>query len=187
MYYLVVGLGNIGKEYENTRHNCGFMCIDEIIKNYNIGNFQNKFKAEIYSAELFSKKIIFAKPQTYMNKSGIAVSEIKKFYKIPIENIFVFHDDMDLEFCKIKYKLGGGSAGHNGIKSIAEMIGKNFHRIRIGIGHPENHDVINFVLKKFNSEELKQLDLVNKRISDNFEYLFSDKKDMFINRFYLNK
>ena len=187
MYYLIVGLGNFGEEYEKTRHNCGFLCIDEILKNYNITGCQKKFKAEIYTCELFSKKVIIAKPQTYMNKSGVVVSEIKKFFKIPIENIFVFHDDLDLEFCKVKYKLGGGSAGHNGIKSISEMIGKNYHRVRIGIGHPEDRNVIDFVLKKFNSEELKQLNITNKKISDNLEYLFSDKKDLFINKFYLNK
>ena len=183
--FLLVGLGNIGKEYENTRHNCGFMCVDKIIKQYNINNHQIKFKSDIFSGKLFGNDVIIAKPQTFMNKSGIAVSLIKNFYKIPIENIFIFHDDLDLEFCKIKYKVGGGAGGHNGLKNIDEMIGKNYHRIRIGIGHPiEKSEVINFVLKRFNNEELKNLNVVIDIISNNIKHLFDDKKDVFINAVY---
>lgn len=183
--YLLVGLGNIGKEYENTRHNLGFLCVDKIINNYNINNQQTKFNSNIYTGEIENNKIIIAKPRTYMNRSGIAVSQIKTFYKIPIENIFVFHDDLDLTFLRLKYKIGGGNGGHNGLKSIDEMIGKNYNRIRIGIGRPENKDqVINYVLHKFNNDELNQIDILNKKISDNILKLFSDKKDGFINSIY---
>ncbi len=185
--YLLVGLGNIGKEYENTRHNFGFMCVDRIISDYNINNHQVKFNADIYNGEIENNKIIIVKPRTYMNRSGIAVSQIKTFYKIPIENIFIFHDDLDLTFLKLKYKTGGGAGGHNGLKSIDEMIGKNYNRIRLGTGRPENKDqIINFVLHKFNSNELEQIDLLNKKISSNITKLFTDKKDNFINSIYNN-
>ncbi len=186
--YLLVGLGNIGKEYENTRHNFGFMCVDRIISDYNINNHQIKFNADIYNGEIEKNKIIMAKPRTYMNRSGIAVSQIKSFYKINIENIFIFHDDLDLNFLKLKYKIGGGAGGHNGLKSIDEMIGKNYNRIRIGIGRPENKDqVIDFVLHKFNDNELKQINLLNEKISNNIPKLFNNKKDDFINSIYNDK
>lgn len=181
--FLLVGLGNIGTEYKNTRHNCGFMCADRIIEQYSINNHQVKFKADIYSGKLLEHDVMIVKPQTFMNKSGIAVSLIKNFYKIPIENIFVFHDDLDLEFCKLKYKIGGGAGGHNGLKSIDEMIGKNYHRIRIGIGRPEfKNDVVNYVLNKFNKDELNKLQKIIDIISNNIDKLFGDKKDAFLNK-----
>ncbi|MBR2141153.1 MAG: aminoacyl-tRNA hydrolase [Rickettsiales bacterium] len=184
--FLLVGLGNIGREYEETRHNCGFMCVDKIIEKYNISSHQTKFKADLFFGKMFNEDVIIVKPQTYMNRSGVAVSEVKKFYKIPIENIFVFHDDLDLEFCKLKYKVGGGTGGHNGLKSIDEMIGKNYHRIRIGIGRPENkEDTINYVLKRFNGVELKELDKVFSCVCESVNELFSEKKDSFLNKFYL--
>lgn len=186
--FLLVGLGNVGREYETTRHNCGFMCVDKIIEKYNISNHQIKFKADIFSGKILTNDVLVVKPQTFMNRSGIAVSEIKRFYKVPIENIFVFHDDLDLEFCKLKYKIGGGAGGHNGLKSIDEMIGKNYHRIRIGIGRPENkEEIINYVLKKFNGDELKQLNNILSLVADCVDKLFSDKKDAFLNEFYLKK
>lgn len=184
--YLIVGLGNIGKEYENTRHNFGFIVVDEIIKYYNINNHQVKFSSDTYSGEIDNKKVIIIKPRTYMNKSGLAVLQIKSFYKIFVNNIFVFHDDLDLEFLKIKYKIAGSSAGHNGIKNIDESIGKNYNRIRLGIGRPENkEDIINFVLRKFNDGELKQIKLLTEKINPNIPELFNEKKDSFINKIYI--
>jgi PTH1 family peptidyl-tRNA hydrolase len=168
--HLFVGLGNIGKEYENTRHNAGFICVDEIIKKYNFSGPIKKFNADIYNGIIDDKKIIIAKPRTYMNRSGIAVSQIKAFYKIVSENIYVFHDDLDLAFCRVKYKIGGGDAGHNGIKSIQDMIGKNFHRIRVGIGRPEfKSDVSDFVLKKFDEEELKMVLKLGEKIAEDLD------------------
>jgi PTH1 family peptidyl-tRNA hydrolase len=118
-----------------------------------------------------------------MNRSGIAVSQIKNFYKILLENIFVFHDDLDLQFCQVKYKIGGGDAGHRGLDSISATVGRNFHRIRIGIGRPEfKGDIPNFVLKKFNSEELKQLNNLIVKISAGAELLLGDDKNLFVQR-----
>lgn len=184
--FLLVGLGNVGKEYENTRHNVGFLCVDRIMEQYGIFNHQVKFKADIYSGKIDNNDVLVIKPQTYMNKSGVAVSLVKQFYKIPIENIFVFHDDLDLEFCKLKYKIGGGAGGHNGLKSIDEMIGKNYHRIRVGIGRPEfKNDVVNYVLNKFNGDDMLKIQKVVDVVSDNITLLFGDKKDGFINCCYL--
>lgn len=181
--YLFVGLGNIGAQLDKTHHNLGFMCVDKIIDKFNFSNHEVKFKADLYTGTIDGKKVIIAKPRTYMNSSGIAAAQIKNFYKIHIENIFVFHDDLDLEFCRVKIKLGGSSGGHNGIKSIDENIGKNYNRIRLGIGRPEHKDdVINFVLKKFNSDELKQIDILTDKIADNVTELFKDNKDNFINK-----
>ncbi|GMO11290.1 MAG: aminoacyl-tRNA hydrolase [Rickettsiales bacterium] len=173
--YLFVGLGNIGKKYESTRHNIGFMLIDKIIEKFNFVFDGKKFHSEIWQGKIADNKIVIIKPQTFMNDSGKAVLEIKNFYKIPIENVFVFHDDMDLPIAKIKYKIGGGNAGHNGLKSIDAMNGNQYHRIRIGIDKPEfKDDTINWVLGKFNNEELKELEKVSNKIIDNIDFLLKD-------------
>ena len=179
--YLFVGLGNIGKEYENTRHNFGFNVVNDIIKKYNIINHESKFNSDIYTGFIESKKIIIAKPKTYMNNSGIAVSKIKNFYKIEPQNIFVFHDDMDLDFCKIKFKFGGGNAGHNGLKSIDANIGNNYYRIRLGIGKPKfKDDTINFVIGKFLKEEQELIEKTIDKITNNIKELFKENKDNFL-------
>jgi PTH1 family peptidyl-tRNA hydrolase len=180
--YLFVGLGNIGKEYENTRHNFGFMCIEGIIEKYKIENHQTKFNSDVFFGEIGGNKVIIAKPRTYMNRSGVAVSQIKSFYKIFLENIFIFHDDLDLEFCRVKYKIGGGAAGHNGIKNIDEMIGKNYNRIRLGIGRPlDNSSVVDFVLQKFSENEVKMTKSINEKIGNNVAELFKENKNYFLN------
>lgn len=182
--FLFVGLGNIGKEYENTRHNFGFMAVDEVIDKYSISkSSQLKFKAEIFDCLINKEKVLVIKPQTFMNNSGVAVSQVKNFYKIPIENIFVFHDDLDLEFCKLRFKQGGGDGGHNGIKSIDSMIGKNYYRIRMGIGRPQNsEDVANYVLGKFSANNLENIDFLLKKVSFNISELFSENKSNFLSK-----
>ncbi len=178
--FLFVGLGNIGEEYKDTRHNVGFITADKFIREYNFSNQGKKFHSEIFSGTINCEKGLIIKPQTYMNKSGIAVSEVSRFYKIPLENIYVFHDDMDLELGRIKYKVGGGSAGHNGIKSIDEMVGKNYNRVRIGIGKPKfNGDVVNFVLNKFTEDERVSLENICDKIVSNANLLLNNK-DLFL-------
>lgn len=185
--YLFVGLGNIGEEYKNTRHNFGFLCVDNIIKEYGFSNKKDKFNAEIFFGKIDSKDVIIAKPTTYMNNSGSSVLQIKSFYKIPMENILVFHDDLDLEFCRVKFKIGGGSGGHNGIKSIDNIVGNNYARVRLGIGRPEEKiEVVNFVLSKFSKKELINIEKLNSKISYNISELFKIKKDSFINALYQN-
>lgn len=180
--YLFVGLGNIGKEYEYTRHNFGFMCVDHIVEKYGFRDKKEKFNATIFNSVIETHNVIIVKPSTYMNRSGIAVSQIKSFYKIPLENIFVFHDDLDLQLGRVKFKTGGSSGGHNGIKSIDEFVGNNYNRVRLGIGRPDNKDkVIGFVLDKFTNEEERKVKEVTNCVVDSIGCLFNDKKDSFVN------
>jgi len=133
---LLVGLGNPGKQYEHNRHNIGFMAVDEIIYRHNFSEAKSKFQGMISEGRLGNEKVLILKPMTFMNLSGKSVSEAARFYKIPSENIFVFYDELDLAEGKIKFKTGGGNAGHNGLRSMDQYIDKNYNRIRIGIGHP---------------------------------------------------
>ncbi len=152
---LIVGLGNIGKEYEKTRHNIGFIAIDEILNDLNYSEINKpQFKGTLYK----SGNYLFLKPSTYMNLSGESVGAVKNFYKIDNDDIIVIHDDLDLKLGALRFKKGGGHGGHNGLKSIDSHIGNSYHRIRIGIDRPEEKDkVIDFVLGKFNDEELEKL------------------------------
>ena len=165
--YLVVGLGNPGSEYANTRHNIGFMAADAICSRYNFDSYKKKFDGEIALGQIGSEKVLVLKPQTYMNLSGNSVVKAALFYKILPENIIVIHDDMDLKIGQLKAKNGGGSGGHNGLKSIDSHISPNYNRIRVGVGHPQNkgQDVINYVLGSFSKEEKNilqnTLDIVN--------------------------
>jgi len=153
--FLVAGLGNPTDKYKLTRHNIGFMVIDEITKNLTTSNINNPtFKADVKK----SFNTIYVKPQTFMNLSGESISPIAQYYNIPNENIIIIHDDLDLNFGAVKFKLGGGHGGHNGLKSIDSHIGKDYIRVRIGIGKPTNKcDVANYVLNNFTKEELNQL------------------------------
>ena len=152
---LIVGLGNPGTEYELTRHNVGFMAIDALVSD---GNWKKEKNALTLHAEQNGQKIIYAKPQTFMNNSGESVAALMAFYKIPLENLTVIHDDMDLKIGDVRQKIGGSSAGHNGIKSIDKMVGSDYKRIRIGIGHPRDFDLpidpSDWVLGKFTKEQL---------------------------------
>lgn len=159
---LIIGLGNPGKEYEKTRHNAGFMALDQLMKNQEIAlKNEPKFKAEIGNSSVEGQKIIVAKPQTYMNNSGEAVAAITQFYKIAPEDIFVIYDDLDLPLGQIRLRAEGGPGTHNGMKSIVQHLGSNkFPRIRIGIESrgatsPKEQDTSSFVLTPFNSEEKK--------------------------------
>ena len=153
--HLIVGLGNIGEKYQLTRHNVGFMVIDEITKNLSTSNIQ---KSNFHSTLEKSAYDLYSKPTTFMNNSGMAVQAIKEYYKLGIEDIIVIHDDIDLPFGTVKFKIGGGHGGHNGLRSIDAHIGKEYIRVRIGVGKPQDKsDVANYVLNNFSKEELNQL------------------------------
>ncbi|MFA9374803.1 MAG: aminoacyl-tRNA hydrolase [Poseidonibacter sp.] len=153
--HLIIGLGNIGEDYLLTRHNVGFMVIDEMTKNLTTSNIN---KSNFQSTLLKSGYNLFSKPTTYMNNSGVAVHSIMEYYKIDIEDIIVIHDDLDLPFGTVKYKIGGGHGGHNGLRSIDSHIGKEYIRVRIGIGKPQDKaNVANYVLSNFSKEELNKL------------------------------
>ncbi len=185
--YLLVGLGNVGKEYEMTRHNFGFLLLDKIIEGHNFNFAFKKFKSEVFTGQINQKKIIAIKPQTFMNRSGRAVMEVANFYKIELKNIIVLHDEVDLEFGKIRVKLGGGSAGHNGLKSIDEMLGKDYLRVRLGVGKSKipQIDVADHVLGRFEKEEILLVEEINKKISSLFSLLLEGRADEFVNKFYL--
>ena len=149
---LIAGLGNIGKEYENTRHNVGFMLIDLILKDGGYSNVSSaKFQGELYK----NGSLLLLKPSTYMNSSGKSLKAVNDFYKP--NHIIVIHDDLDIAFGAMKFKNGGSSGGHNGVKSIDSLIGNNYDRVRIGIGRSDK-SVIDYVLGKFDSSELEKLD-----------------------------
>lgn len=153
--YLVVGLGNPGAEYAQTRHNIGFMAVDEICGRYKFSAFKNKFDALIADGQIGGEKILLLKPQTYMNLSGNAVVKAALFYKILPENIIVIHDDIDLAVGQMKAKTGGGAGGHNGLKSLDSHITPAYNRIRIGVGHPagKGPEVADYVLGRFSKTE----------------------------------
>ena len=147
---LLVGLGNPGSKYNNNRHNIGFMAVDEIVHRHNFSAAKARFQGHCFEGRMESEKILILKPQTFMNVSGQSVGEAARFYKILPEDIYVFHDDLDIPAGKIKFKTGGGHAGHNGLRSIDQHMGKNYHRIRMGIGHPgEREQVTGHVLGDF--------------------------------------
>ena len=156
---LVVGLGNKGREYENTRHNMGFMLVDRYLQYKNITDkFKDKFNAIYIETTINNEKVIFIKPMTYMNNSGIAVRAFVDFYKLNSEDILVISDDLDLDLGKFRLRRNGSSGGHNGLKSIISHLGTdNFKRLRIGISNDKD-DVINYVLSKFSKKELNEID-----------------------------
>ena len=152
--YLLVGLGNPGSDYAGNRHNIGFMAVDDIHRHYSFQPFRSKFQGEVADGVIAGEKVLLLKPTTFMNESGRSVAEAARFYKIEPEHVIVLHDELDLAPGKIRVKKGGGLAGHNGLKSIAAHMGPDFHRVRIGIGHPgEKGRVTGHVLKDFSKSD----------------------------------
>lgn len=174
--YLIVGLGNPGAEYAATRHNIGFMAIDQIASG---GNFSSKFQSEVMSVTLAGEKCILLKPQTFMNLSGKAVQAAMAFYKIPPAQLVVLHDELDLPLGKIRIKLGGGANGHNGLKDIDQMIGPNYWRIRLGIGHPGMKEQVHgHVLGRFTAEERTEADKVNQAVAEHLPLFWQKSPEM---------
>jgi len=183
---LIVGLGNIGTEYELTRHNIGFLFVDFLAAKLELEIDKNRFHSLIGSKTISGRKIILAKPQTFMNKSGIAISEIIRFFKVPLDQVLVVFDDLDQEFGKIKLKKAGGDAGHNGIKSINSLAGKDYHKLKIGIGRPEyKSQVSDYVLSRFNQPEMKELKVIFDCLIRNFDYLIKQDYTNFLNHYHL--
>ena len=177
---LFVGLGNPTPDSENNRHNIGFKIIDAINQKFGLSKQKPKFKGLLTTGSINGKKVYAIKPLTFMNNSGICIRELIEYFKIDSENVIVFHDDLDIDFGKIKAKFGGSSAGHNGIESIDKFIGKDYSRIRIGIGKPKkNSDVTDHVLKDFDEEEIKGLKKISTNITDSLSILLDKKLDLF--------
>ncbi len=177
---LFVGLGNPTPNSENNRHNVGFKVIDSINKKFGLSKQKPKFKGLLTTGNIQNKKIYAIKPLTFMNNSGICIRELLEYFKIDAENVIVFHDDLDVEFGKIKAKFGGSNAGHNGIASIDKFIGKDYSRIRIGIGKPQDQiQVADYVLQNFNEDEVMGIEKITENIIDSISILLDKKLDLF--------
>ncbi len=177
---LLVGLGNPNPNHSNNRHNVGFYIIDAINEKFKLSKQKPKFKGLLTTGKINDQKVFAIKPLTFMNSSGICIKELIEYFKINVKDVFVFHDDMDIDLGKIKVKFGGSSAGHHGIESIDKNIGKNYSRIRIGIGRPKNNSTGgDHVLDNFSSEEKDNVQEVTKNIIDSISILISKDLDLF--------
>ena len=177
---LFVGLGNPTPDSENNRHNIGFKLIDALNKKFGLSKQKPKFKGLLTTGNVEDKKIYAIKPLTFMNNSGICIRELIEYFKIDAEDVIVFHDDLDIEFGKVKAKFGGSSAGHNGIESIDKFIGKDYSRVRIGIGRPKiKTDVSDHVLKDFDEDEMLELEKITNNIINSMPILIDKKLDLF--------
>ena len=176
---LIVGLGNPGKEYEDTRHNIGYMVVDNFVKANNLGTFTEKFNGLILKTTYNDEQLIIVKPLSYMNLSGDVVRKVSDYYKIDINDILVIHDDLDMPVGKIKLKVGGSSGGHNGIKDITNKLGnENYKHLKIGIANDKNIDTKDYVLGKFKDNDKKEIMFAvyyaNDILKDYFKYDFND-------------
>ena len=177
---LLVGLGNPTPDSENNRHNVGFKIIDSINKKFGLSKQKPKFKGLLTTGNINNQKVYAIKPLTFMNNSGICIRELIEYFKIDAEEVIVFHDDLDVEFGKIKVKVGGSSAGHNGIASIDKFIGKDYSRVRIGIGKPkENMEIADYVLQNFDDDEFAGIEKISNDITDSITILVEKKLDLF--------
>jgi len=179
---LFVGLGNPTPDSKNNRHNIGFKIIDAINQKFSLSKQKPKFKGLLTMGNINDKKVYAIKPLTFMNNSGTCIRELIEYFKINSSDIIVFHDDLDIEFGKIKTKFGGSDAGHNGIASLDKFIGKDYSRVRIGIGKPEKIKVNEFVLTDFNEEEKIKLDEISAKIISSLELLIEKKLDLFTSK-----
>ena len=177
---LLVGLGNPGPNNNNNRHNIGFKIIDAINQQFSLSKQKPKFKGLLTTGSIGNQKVYAIKPLTFMNNSGICIRELLEYFKIEPNNVVVFHDDLDIEFGKIKAKKGGSDAGHNGIASIDKFIGKDYSRVRIGIGKPDKKiSVSDYVLDNFNEDEQKKLEEITINITEYLSMLIDKKLDLF--------
>ncbi|MEM5473959.1 aminoacyl-tRNA hydrolase [Hoeflea sp. AS60] len=180
---LIAGLGNPGPQYARNRHNVGFMAADAIARRHSFSGFSKKFRGEIAEGTLAGEKALIIKPMTFMNLSGDSVGEAMRFYKLSPADIIVIHDELDLAPGKLKLKLGGGNGGHNGLKSIDAHCGKDYRRLRIGIGHPGHKDRVNpHVLGDFAKADAEWLEPLLDAIADNAELIAKGDDAGFLNK-----
>ena len=177
---LLVGLGNPNPNNSNNRHNVGFLVIDKINAKFKLSKQKPKFKGLLTTGNISEQKVFAIKPLTFMNNSGICIKELIEYFKINVKDVFVFHDDMDIDIGKVKAKIGGSSAGHNGIDSIDKNIGKNYPRIRIGIGRPKKDSTgIDHVLDNFSDDEKQNVEKVTNNIIKSLSILINKDLDLF--------
>jgi len=180
---LLVGLGNPGSRHERNRHNIGFMAVDAIVRRHSFPPWRDRFKGEITEGVLAGRKVLALKPMTYMNASGESVLAVASFYKIPPQEIAVIHDELDLAPGKVRVKRGGGSAGHNGLRSIDARLGNDFWRVRLGIGHPGAKELVHaYVLQNFTAEETAWVGPLCEAVAEAAPLLVADDPNGFMNK-----
>ena len=180
---LLVGLGNPGSDYARNRHNIGFMAADVIVRRHSFGPWRSKFQAELAEGSIGAEKVLALKPQTYMNLSGQSVAAAARFLKVPVDDIIVLHDELDIAPGRLKVKRGGGAGGHNGLKSMDSHLGQNYRRVRMGIGHPGDKDLVSgYVLHDFaKSDETWLIPLLD-AVADTFPMLVAGDDTGFMTR-----
>lgn len=180
---LLVGLGNPGVRYHTTRHNIGFMAVDRLAEHINSATWRAKFQGHLTEGVVNSEQVLLVKPQTFMNLSGQSVGAVCRFYKIQTQDVIVFHDDLDLAPGKVRIKCGGGHAGHNGLRSLHQHIGADYQRVRIGIGHPGDKNLVSpYVLSRFAKSDESWIDPILDNIATHLDILLAGKADVFSSR-----
>ena len=180
---LLVGLGNPGPGHAGDRHNIGYMAVDAIVRRHGFGPYRSKFRGQVAEGTLADERVIALKPETYMNLSGESVAAAAHFYKLPPERVVVIHDEIDLAFGKLRVKQGGGTGGHNGIRSIDAHLGPDFWRVRLGVGHPGDPDmVIGHVLRPFSREEQPAVDKLVDAVADAAPLLVAGGPNRFMSK-----
>ena len=183
---LFVGLGNPGQRYAGNRHNIGFMAVDEIARRHRFAPWRTRFQGQVSEGLVGSERILILKPQTYMNESGQSVGEAIRFYKVPLADVSVFHDELDLAPAKLRVKRGGGNAGHNGLRSITAHCGNDYRRVRMGIGHPGDKAlVMPYVLSDFAKAERAFVEDMCTACADFAELLAKGEEATFQNKVHL--
>ena len=183
---LIAGLGNPGAEHARNRHNIGFMALKRIAEDHRIGPFRSRFQAQIAEGPIGGERVALLAPQTYMNESGRCVGEAMRFYKLGLGSVIVVHDELDLAPAKARVKVGGGNAGHNGLRSITAHIGNDYKRLRVGIGHPGAKELVYpFVLGDFSKEEMRWVDAICDATARAAELLASGEDARFQNKVHL--
>jgi PTH1 family peptidyl-tRNA hydrolase len=183
---LFVGLGNPGARYAGNRHNIGAMALDAVARRHNIGPARKRFQGAVAEGSIGSVRVLLLMPHTYMNESGRSVAEAARFYKVDLDEIVVLHDELDLAPLKVRVKVGGGVAGHNGLRSITSHLGNDYKRVRIGIGHPGIREMVqHYVLQDFAKSEREGFAALCDTIADNAELLAKGQDASFQNKVHL--
>ena len=179
---ILVGLGNPGDKYEQNRHNVGFMAVEAIAENHGGGAWKRRFQGMATEVDLGRERCLLLKPSTFMNESGRSIGEAMRFFKISPADVIVFHDELDLEPGRIRVKFGGGHAGHNGLKSISAHVGNDYHRVRIGIGHPGSREaVVSYVLHDFSKKDREWLEPLLNAVARGVPHLVAGQDAKFLN------
>ena len=192
---LFVGLGNPGAEHASNRHNIGFMAVDQIARRHGVAPWRRGFQGAVAEVKLDGEVVVLLKPQTYMNESGRAVQEAMSFYKLALSSLTVFHDEIELPPAKVRVKIGGSDAGHNGLRSVSSHVGNEYRRVRLGVGHPRDwlgprHPslksvVHRYVLSDFTKDDRPWVEALLETIADNAALLADGKDSTFQNKVHL--